>query len=37
MYASHQDFIQIGIIIVVLVNLIFQIKRENRNCRYYRK
>ncbi len=34
MYVSCLDFIQIGIFIVALFNLIYQIKRENGNSRH---
>jgi len=31
MYVTYQDLIQIGILIVTLVNLIYQIIRDKRN------
>ena len=35
MYVTYQDLIQIGILIVALANLIYQVYKEKRNSRHY--
>ncbi len=35
MYVTYQDLIQIGILIVALVNLIYQVYKGKRNSRHY--
>ena len=35
MYVTYQDLIQIGILIVALANLIYQIYKGKRNSRHY--
>ncbi len=35
MYVTYQDLIQIGILVVALANLFYQIYKEKRNSRHY--
>ena len=35
MYVTYQDLIQIGILVVALANLIYQIYKGKRNSRHY--
>ncbi len=37
MYVAYQDFIQIGILIVSLANVFYQIYKGKRNSRHYCK
>lgn len=35
MYVTYQDLIQIGILVVALANLIYQVYKGKRNSRHY--